>query len=259
VTLLGQLGDRRSAMILVGALKAGLYSRSRIATALDAFDIDLGDLIASLLEAPGADVRLWGVTLMQRYPQTPALAERLAALTTDGDPLVRKSAVVAISATGAATASSAVRARLTDKVGFVRAHAARALAQLEGTTASRALLPLLADRDWTVRNSAKQSLGAMGTTVTHAVLSLLTHADLFARNSAAEVLQNIGVFERLLTQELEGATELERVRTLRLLAHAGGPAMVAGVIDRIKPDLRPRARQLLAPRERKHPITKEVA
>ena len=257
-TILGQLGGRRSAVVLVDALRNGRYSRSRIAATLDAFDTELGDLIAPLLEAPDASVRFWAATHLQRGAQPPAIGDRFVVLTTDADPLVRSAAALALGVTGGPAAVIALRARLGDDVPFVRAHATRALVQLSGSGELRALLPLLADSDWTVRDSAKQSLRRAGDTVAAALLPFLTHADAFARNGAAEVLQNVGLFKRHLQLELEGSADPDRLRTLQLMARAGGPAMVESVVDRLDAELRPRAHALLAPKG-EPPRAKEVA
>jgi HEAT repeat protein len=259
ISLLGQLGDRQSAFILVSALRAGRYSRSSIAARLDALPVDVADVVAPLLDAPDPAVRFWGVRLIERYPQAAGIAERLVALTADADPLVRKAAIDAVGVIGAAAAVIAVRARVADEAAFVRAHAARALAHLGGAAESPALLPLLADGDWSVRDSAKQGLRAMGEAAAPAVLPWLTHGDPFARNSAAEVLQDIGTFDRLLVQEIEGPTDRDRVRTLHLLARAGGSAMAAAVVDRLRADARARASRLIAESDREHPPVKDIA
>jgi len=131
VALLREIGDRRSARVLVDALRSGCHSRSRVAAALDAFGVDIADWIAPLLDAHDSTTRFWAATLMQRYPRTPGLAKRLGALSTDADPRVRKAAVAAIAAVGGAAATIVIRARLSDEVPFVRDHAARALARLQ--------------------------------------------------------------------------------------------------------------------------------
>jgi HEAT repeat protein len=258
VTLLGQLGDRRSAALLVGAMRAGSFSRSRIAASLDAFSIDIGDLVAPLVASGDTLVRFWATTLMQRYPQTPDLARQVIALTNDTEPLVRKAAIGAI-VTIDVGAVDALRARLTDEIPFVRAHAARSLGRLEGASASRALLPLLADREWTVRDAAKETLCAMGATIVPAVFPVLTHPDAFARNSAAEVLQNVGVFERLLELETEGLPDLERVRSIHLLVRAGGAGMWESVVERLRLDVRPGAQHLLGSMDLQRPFVQASA
>lgn len=259
VALLGHLGDRRSATLLVGAMRAGLFSRSRIAAALDAFPIDVGDLVAPLTASDDALVRFWATTLMQRYPRTPGLDRQLMALTDDAEPIVRKAAIDTLVAIGGVGALKTLRARLTDETPFVRAHAARALGRLQAVSQSRALLPLLADRDWSVRDAAKESLGAMGATVATRVLPFLSHADGFARNGAAEVLQNIGVFERLVALEAEGPSDPARFRTLHLLARAGGTRMLDGVVERLDIDVRPRAQRLVASMNLERPPVQAVA
>jgi HEAT repeat protein len=259
VTLLGHLGDRRSATLLVGAMRTGLFQRSRIAASLDAFPIDVSDLVAPLIASDDALVRFWATTLMQRYPQTPGLGRQLIALTGDPEPIVRKAAIDALVATGGVGALTTLRARLTDEVPFVRAHAARSLGRLQAASQSRALLPLLADRDWSVRDAAKESLGAMGAAISATVLPFLSHADAFARNGAAEVLQNMGVFERLVALEAEGPSDPARFRTIHLLARAGGAAMWDSVVDRLNIEVRPRAQQLFASMNLPRPPVQAVA
>jgi len=192
VALLRQLGDRRSASVLIDALRSGCHSRSRVAATLDAFGVEIADRIAPLLDAHDGSTRFWAATLMQRYPRTRGLANRLGALATDADPGVRKAAVVAIATLGGAAAAVVIRTRLADEVPFVRAHAARALARLQGVAAAPALASMLADTDWVVRQSAKECLRAMGEAVAPVVAPYLTHSDAFAQDGAAEILQNIG-------------------------------------------------------------------
>jgi HEAT repeat protein len=259
VTLLGHLGDRRSAALLVGAMRSGLFSRSRIAASLDAFPIDVSDLVAPLTGSDDALVRFWATTLMQRYPRTPGLARQLMALAEDVEPTVRKAAIDALVAIGGVGALKTLRARLTDEMPFVRAHAARSLGRLQATSQSRAVLSLLADGDWGVRDAAKESLGAMGAGVAPTVLPFLSHADWFARNGAAEVLQNMGVFERLMALELEGPSDPARFRTIHLLARAGGSRMWDSVVERLNIAVRPRAQQLFASMNLRRPPVQAVA
>jgi HEAT repeat protein len=134
----------------------------------------------------------------------------------------------------------------------------RSLGRLKDSPESQAVLALLADRDWTVRDAAKQTLADTGTTVA-SVAPFLTHADRFARNSAAEVLQNVGEFERLLVLEAKGPSDPERLRTLQLLVHAGGTWMRDSVLERLSADIRPRAQQLLVSMELQHPFFPEAA
>jgi HEAT repeat protein len=258
--LLGQLGDQRSAALLVEALRVGSFARSRIAASLEAFPLEVGDRIAPLLATDDAQVRFWATTLMRRYPKTFDLTLQLVVLTRDPAPAVRKAAIDSIVATSTTLeASHALRDRLADETPFVRAHAARALGRLQGASQAAALARLLADRDWTVRNAAKETLTMMGEASSPAVFPFLSHSDGFARNGAAEVLQNLGIFERLVALEATGPSDPARARAIRLLASAGGARMWESVVQRLNVDIRVRARQLLAPQDRDGPLVDEVA
>lgn len=246
VTLLGQVADRRAAMLLVEAMTANRYARSRIATSLQACQLDIGDLIVPLLAAPDSQLRYWGAILIRRYPVTSSLEARLGELAEDPDPTVRKAAVETLGVAGLPGSIPTLRARLLDPVPFVRAHAARALGSMRAVAAVDAISPLLADGDWSARSSAKQALEAMGPAVVPTVLKMLSHADGFAKNGAAEVLQNLGVFEQLVEQEALGAATIEHLRICELLARAGGVPMWDTVILRLSPEAQGRARQILA-------------
>jgi HEAT repeat protein len=241
----GRLPDRRGAELLVEALVNGDYVRSRIASSLEAFPLDIPDLIAPLLDSENATVRYWGAMLTRRYA-TASVGGALRRATEDHDPLVRRAAVETLAALPGLETERAVRARLTDPVPFVRAHAARALAALGDRGAIIEITRLLADADWWVRSSAKQALEAFGRSAVEPLLQCLIDADGFARNGAAELLQNLGVFEELVALEATGPSNPERLRLCRLLAQAGGVRMCDGVVSRLDPVARDRARQLMA-------------
>jgi HEAT repeat protein len=107
------------------------------------------------------------------------------------------------------------------------------------------VVALLADREWWVRYAAKASLEAMGPEIAAHVVPYLSSPDAFARNGAAEVLQNLGVFERLLVEEANGSSRPGRMQILTLLTRAGGVQMSDVVLDRLAPDARERAGRLL--------------
>ena len=77
---LGEIGDRRAAVILVQALRDGAGPRSRIATQLDEFPLDIGGMLLPLLGDWDANVRYWAVKLLSRYGGLGALPLELAAL-----------------------------------------------------------------------------------------------------------------------------------------------------------------------------------
>jgi HEAT repeat protein len=238
VTLAGQLPDARAAAVLVAALSGGRYARSQVAAALDLFPLNIGDLVAPLLDDPDAALRYWGTVLMRRYPQHPALAIRIRKNAIDHDPLVRKAAIDVAAAVGGDESLAIARFGLDDAIPFVRGHAAQALATIGGQSAAPSIAGLLADPDWRARAGAKRSLVQLGLGTAAAVLPLLRHAETFARNSAAEVLQDVGEFERLLMLELEGASDPAHRDALELLTAAGGADMSLAVLDRLSPDTR---------------------
>lgn len=245
ISLLGEIEDRRSAVLLVDALRAGRYLRSRISTALEALSGDISDLLAPLLSSDDAATRYWGVMLIKRFPGTPGLASTVEAMTADEQPLVRKAALYAMPELGGAGAAVAAQRCLSDPVHFVRVYAARALGMLPAPDRIHALVPLLADRDWWVRSAVKQILEQSGETVEDALIPYLSHPDAFARNGAAEVLQNTGAFERMLLLEATGPSDPHRLSVINTLAQAGGLRMWDSVLLRLPPTSRARARELL--------------
>jgi HEAT repeat protein len=191
VTLLGQLADRRAAELLVRALERGRAPRSRIATALERFPLDVGDLLVPLLEARDGAVRYWAAHLVRRYPDACGVAA-VCRLARDPHPLVRRAAIETLGALRRREALPVLVACLLDEMPFVRAHAARALALQGEADAAELLLPLLADRDWWVRAAAKESLQQLGPAVVPIVARALACPDAFARDGALEVLQALG-------------------------------------------------------------------
>ncbi len=245
VTLLGELEDRRAGELLVDALKTGRYPRSRVATALESSADEIGDLLVPLLSSSDPHVRYWSAMLIRRY-DLPGMGGLIEALTADPNPMVRKAGLYALGRMRTAWAAETARRCLADPVPYVRAYAVRAIAALGVRATLTAVIPLLADRDWWVRTAVKEALERAGEDIEHAVIPYLSHADAFARNGAAEVLQNTGGFERLLTTEATGPSDPQRLILLEKLASAGGLRMSDGVLQRLPPSARERARALLA-------------
>jgi len=244
VALLGQMDDTGSAELLAGVLRTGQQPRSRVATALDEFPSPVPHVVAPLLWSEDTQVRFWASALMRRYPDTPGLLERLVTLTSDESALVRKAAIDTLAGLADARAVRAVAPALHDDVPFVRAHAVRALGALGGASAASAIAERLADRDWWVRSAAKQALEQLGEVVATAVIPWLSHADRFARNGAAEVLQNTGVYARILVEEAQAPGDPVRRKVLTRLAAAGGQPMWNGHIVRVPGRIRVRARAI---------------
>jgi HEAT repeat protein len=245
LAILGRLPDPAAAAALVEALKEGKYTPSRVATYLDLFPLEIAGLLRPLLHHPDAKVRYWGATLISRHA-APGVGAELVALTKDPSPLVRKAAIASLARVDSQSALPPARSLLTDEVWYVRAHAARALADAGGVDVAEEIAPLLADREWWVRLAAKESLQNMGEEVWNVLVPYLDHSDPFARNGAAEVLQNIGILDSLIV--LEAATarpSATKLDMLRKIASAGGTRMTEALLERVDIDSRPRVRTLL--------------
>jgi HEAT repeat protein len=247
IAILGRLPDLKAADLLINALKAGQYPASRVATYLDQFPIALPAQLRPLLHHADATVRYWGVTLLARHRQMPGLEQELVALTRDAAPLVRRAAIASLARVNVEAAVTAARPMLGDSVWYVRAHAARAIAEAEDPDLAGAVAPLLADREWWVRTAAKDALQRMGSEVWSTLVPYLDHQDEFARNGAAEVLQNVGILDSLIVLEAATARPSQtKLEMLKKIASAGGSRMTEALLDRVEEHTRPRVRDLLA-------------
>ena len=243
---LHRLGDRRAAEILVAALRDGSFSRSRIATQLDQYPIEIGDLLIPLLTDPRPHARFWGASLMVRYPQSPRLAQAMVALAADAHPAVRRAALETLSGMADDAAASTALGLLDDPIAFVRATAARAVGQWGRTQDDRSirracagrLSASLADMSWDVRLATKEALEALGPGVWREVAVELESPDAFARNGAAEVLQNLGLLDLVMEEWARGL--VPNADTLGVLEGAfreGGLPMIDAAISRLDPEL----------------------
>jgi HEAT repeat protein len=232
VALLGELRERPAAELLVAALRERLHPHSRVAARLDAFPLDIPELILPLTASGDAGVRFWGAVLLARYAGAPGTEDALVALGRDGDPMVRKAAVDALALVPGQRATAVALRLLGDDVGFVRAHAARALGERKQVELARHVLALLADPEWFVRAAAKDALLAMGPCVARDVIACLDHPDRFARNGAAELLQNLGRLGEAARRVAANEGGEDEVVLLRAAAAAGGDRLARTVVER---------------------------
>ena len=231
VAILGEIGNEQAARTLVEALRAGAYSRSRIAAQLDRFRLPILDLVRPLLGDADPKVRFWGAALAARYRGAPGLDDDVSRLAADLDASVRAAAVETLGAIGGPAALPACVRLLADPEWFVSAHAARAVGELRGVEAAERVAALLAHGQWWVRAAAKEALVSMGEAASQAVIPVLDHPDRFARNGAAEVLQNMGVIEEMI----HGADVAQRHALLEKIFAAGGVRLVAATLERADP------------------------
>jgi HEAT repeat protein len=235
VVLLGRQAEREAAERLLVALEERLFSPSRIATSLEAFPLDISELLLFRLGHHDPVVRFWAATLLERFPKAPGLDGRLAARAVDPDPAVRKAVVETLGRVGGPRAAVAALTLIEDPVWYVRAHAARAIGDLRRVDLAPRVAPLLADPEWWVRLAAKQAFEAMGTGARPVLERYLDHPDRFARNGAAEVLQNVGVLDEIARAILRGEHRPSDVALLRKAVQAGGRPLIEGLVGRMGP------------------------
>ena len=225
IRILARMDDHQSADLLVRALRDGVYSRSRIAAAIDTMSVARTDLLKPLFDASEPQVRFWAARLAGRInaPQCRVHVRRLA---TDVDPLVRRAAVETLGVFRNAADLPLLLQALKDPVTFVRIHAARACAHFGSPEIADALVALLPDRNWTVRAAARDALQRIGPTAIPVVMQTLWHSDNFAASSAAEVLHRTGGAAQIARQILADTDSItgrsQRAMLARFLA-VGGP------------------------------------
>ena len=167
VALLGGLADPLAAAILVEALRRGACAPACIAMQLDRFDAVLKDhALSPLLNDPQPLMRFWAIRLLSRDAAVSELGTLLAAHASDPDPSVRKAVAQAMGDIGGLRAAAVAAGLLADEVGFVRAHAVRALHAMSGAHREVALglllKPIMSDPDWWVRLAVREALAGVG-------------------------------------------------------------------------------------------------
>jgi HEAT repeat protein len=251
LSLLGRSTDPRAVDILIGALRAQRHPASKVAAHLERSPQPIAAAMTPLLRDSDAVVRAWAATLLGQStdavePGTTNIERELAAVASDADPRVRKAAVQALGRVGGDLAARTARHLMTDPVPYVRAHAARALADLDRVELAPEIAVLLGDTDWWVRHAAKQALETLGSEVWPVLVRALDDEDKFVRNGAAEVIQNLGILDTLIV--MEAATDLpspKKIDLLRRIASAGGARLTDSLLERTGPALGPRMRHLL--------------
>jgi HEAT repeat protein len=245
--LLGASHDPRAADVLIAALLMRRHPASRIAVHLEQSPQPIADRLKPLLQHPDPVVRLWSAALIASDRDVEGLEWDLLPLVDDTDPRVRKAAIGSLGKIGGSIAGEAALGLLKDPAPYVRAHAARALAEMQRTDVAGDIAALLGDADWWVRQAAKESLAALGAEVWPVLMPCLEHPDRFVRNGAAEVFQNLGIVDSLIVMEAasDGPTD-RKIAMLRQIASAGGVRFADSLVERAGPIVGARIRQLLA-------------
>jgi HEAT repeat protein len=253
-SVLLRIGDERAAEILIGGLRSARLPASRIAARLGRFTIPIDDQLRPLLTSPRAEARYWAVTLLRNQHDHRGLAAEIVPLVDDADASVRKSALLTLAAMQSPEIGRLATWRLTDPVPYVRSAAISALAQTGERTPDRArrqaiaagIAASLADRDWSVRTTAKEALAQLGPATWRAVAAQLSSNDAFARNGAAEVLQNLGVLDWTLRGIASGVRPTdEALDVLKRALREGGVSMADAAVLRTKSEPIPDIHALL--------------
>jgi len=239
--LLARLDDRPAAVILVTALRDGVFAPSRLASAFDRLVRPPADVLALLLDAEQPAARFWGARLAGRLGAR-EFAAKVRALAADANPIVRRAAVEALGVIGNPSDRPLLVAHFRDPVPMVRVHAARASAAFANEAVADALTELLADREWIVRAAAREALRSTNGLGTAAVVRTLWHPDRFAANNAAEVFHLTGAATQAARRVLQGAgASADLVAILARFVAVGG----AHLRDALLEPFEERARGLL--------------
>src|SRR5204862_7724605 len=92
IRILAKIDTRQSAALLINALRDGVYSRSRIAAAIDMMSVARADLLKTLFAATEPEVLFWAAKLAGR-PKALEWTSHARQLGLDTQPLVRRPAV----------------------------------------------------------------------------------------------------------------------------------------------------------------------
>lgn len=165
VVILGAMGDRGAAVILVEALLADACSPACIAMQLEKFDASVSvALLYPLLDDPRPALRFWAVSLLAQHDGIVDLDNRLGALAADADASVRKAVAQAMGEIRTSRAIAVVIGLLGDPSGFVRGHAIRSLQSIARSRGDilieRLVAPMKGDHDWWVRLAVRDALAA---------------------------------------------------------------------------------------------------
>src|SRR5436190_694446 len=233
IRILAKIDTRQSAALLINALRDGVYSRSRIAAAIDMMSVARADLLKTLFDASEPEVLFWAAKLAGRLKAL-EWTSRVRQLGLDTEPLVRRAAVEALGPLGDVTDRALLVYSMSDPLPFVRAHAARASVRFANADVVDALVGLLVDRHWMVRAAARDALARLGDAALPAVKQALWHSDHFAADSAAEILHRTGGAADAARQVLENPSAARRqVPMLARCLSVAGPHLRAAFLGQL--------------------------
>ncbi len=228
---LAKLRDASAIPLLVTELKdADERATRNVGEALVTFGAAAVPALMDLLEdgqATGA--RVWAAQILGRIADARA-TDLLVARLHDRDDRLRMVAAEALGAIGDVRAIGAiVRATLRDPAPQVRAHAAGALARLEGERAVDVLVAALADPDYATRLRALEAFETIRVVDTTPLESSLRDANPEVRRRAALALERVGYLEAKVTA-LTGSDRAGRTRAYEALLELGRVGLADSVV-----------------------------
>jgi len=188
IAIAGGIDTTESTRFLLDVLVAGDIPRSRTA---DQLVPRVPRIVPELLALAGnhkAPVRYWAVMLLRWAPPSAEVRAAGVEASVDPDEQVRAAAARLLGSCREPVVRLVLRGLLADDVFFVRAHAARSIAESGAHSLAPDVAGLLADRNWWVRAAAKEALLGLGKEGLDAVEAMLHSEDAFARDGATEVV-----------------------------------------------------------------------
>jgi HEAT repeat protein len=227
---LARLRDPSAIALLVGELRTVDEQSSRsVAEALVAFgEMAVDALLELLADAAHPAGRLWAARILGRLGSARAVDDLIARLS-DRDDRLRMAAAEALGAIGDPRAlQPIVRATLRDPAPQVRAHAAGAVARIEGERAIDVLVAALADPDYATRIRALEAFETMRIEDTGPLESALRDPNGEVRRRAALALERVGYVERIVSR-LTAEDRAVRKRAFAALIEIGQVGLAESV------------------------------
>jgi HEAT repeat protein len=230
-TALAKLRDTTAIPLLVAQLTAIDEGSSRsVAEAIVAFGpLAVVPLLELLADAEHPAARVWAARILGRIADNRATEDLITRLH-DRDDLLRMAAAEALGAIADARAiQPLIRATLRDPAPQVRAHAAGAVARIEGDRAIDVLVAALADPDYATRLRALEAFEAIRVEDTSHLESALRDPNVDVRRRAALALERVGYLDRVI-KELTSEDRTTRERAYAALSELGSVGLLDSVV-----------------------------
>ena len=227
---LAKLRDPTAVPLLVKELlEVDERSSRAVAEALVAFGkLAVPALLELLVARAHPTARVWAARILGRIGDVRATDDLVARLY-DRDDLLRMATAEALGMLGDKRAlQPLVRATLRDPAPQVRAHAAAAVARVEGENAIDVLVAALADPDYATRLRALEAFETMRVDDTSPLEAALHDPNVQVRRRAALALERVGYLERVITRLTHENAE-ERGRAYAALLELGRVGLLDSV------------------------------